>query len=129
MARDPAIGDGESLAAVAFHAGKGQQAGHLPGAADEQGHGAAVLAADMDFAPEDEHHVLGWCAFFKEDLTGSGNQLTAVMGEPETVFQSQAVQRADAVDGFRDFFGGSRTGRGSDGGGEHPGTSGLAVSG
>src|SRR5271166_3763880 len=93
---DPAVSDGEALAAVAFHPGKGQQAGHLSGTADEQGHGAAVLAADMDFAPEDEHHLLSGCAFFKEDFAFGGDELIAVAGEPETVFQREAVQRANA---------------------------------
>ena len=62
--------DGESLAAVALHARKRQHAGHLPGAADEERHGAAVLAAHMDLAFEDEHHVFGRSAFFEENVAG-----------------------------------------------------------
>ena len=70
---DPAIGDSEALAAIAFHARERQQAGHLAGAADEQGHGAAVLAAHVDLALEDEHHLLGRGAFLEENFAGAGD--------------------------------------------------------
>jgi hypothetical protein len=59
----------------------------LPSAADEEGHGAAVLAADMDLALEDKDHVGDWSAFFKEHVASVGDVLLTVAGEPEAVFQ------------------------------------------
>ena len=116
--------DGESLSAVAFHAGKGEHTGHLPGAANKQGHGSAVLAADMDFALEDEDHVQDRRAFFEEHIAGVGDKLLAVAGQPEAVFQGQAMKGDDAVEGFGDFIDRGGRGRRGDGWGEHEGTSG-----
>ena len=113
--------DGESLAAVALHAREGQQAGHLPGAADKQRHGAAVLAAHMNLAFEDEDHVLGRSAFLEENVARIGDVFLAVTREPQTIFKRKAVERADVIDGFRDFFKRRGSGGSDDGGGKHPG--------
>ncbi len=119
--------DGEALPAVGLHAREGEYAGHLSCAADEQGHGATMLAADMNLAFEDKDHVLGRGAFFKEDIAGVGDELLAVASEPEAVFKGQAMERADAFEGLGDLFGRrGQDGRG-DGGGEHPGTSGCSL--
>ena len=78
----PHIGDGKSLAAGSLHARERQQAGYLTGAADEQGHGTAVLAAHMDFAPEDKDHPLGGRALLEENVAGVGDVLLAMAGQP-----------------------------------------------
>jgi len=117
------------LPAVGLHAREGKHAGHLSGAADEQGHGSAVLAAHMNLAFEDEHHMLGRSALFVEDVAGAGDHLGAVAGEPEAVFEGQAVERADAVEGLGYLFDWGRQGGGCNGEGKHPGTSGCSSSG
>ena len=89
--QDPHRGNGESLAAVALHARKRQKAGHLSGAADEKRHRAAVLAAHMNLAFEDEHHVLGRSTLLKQNVTGAGHKLLAMAGEPEAILGRQAV--------------------------------------
>ena len=47
----------------------------MSGAADEQGHGAAVLAADMNLTLENEDHVGDGGALFKEHIAGVGDVL------------------------------------------------------
>ncbi len=116
-------GDGKSLAAGGLHARKGQQAGDLTGASDEQGHGTAMLTADVNFALEDEDHVLGGRAFLEENVAGVGCVFLAMCSEPEAILDGQSVQGPDAIEGGRDFFNGSGTGRGGNGGGKHPETS------
>ena len=124
----PDGGDRESLAAVGFHAGEGEDTGHLSCAANEQSHGAAVLAAHVDFAFEDEDHVRGLSALFEENIAGVGDELLSVVGEPEAFFQRQVVEWANAQKSVGDLV--DRGGRGwrDYGLGEHPGTSGLTDS-
>jgi hypothetical protein len=124
----PDIGDGEALASRDLHAREGKQAGHLAGAADEQGHGSAVLAADVDLPFEDEDHVFGGRVLFIEDFAGFGDHLSTMRGKPHAVFEGQSMQWADVVESGCDLFGRSGTGRRNDGGGEHPGTSGVCFS-
>jgi hypothetical protein len=63
----------------------------LAGATDEKRHGAATLTADMDFSLENEHHVFGRRAFFKENVAGVGLHLFAVAGEPKAFLIGQAM--------------------------------------
>ena len=49
----------------------------------------------------------------------------AVAREPQAVFERQAVQRADVIDGLRDLFRRRGSGGRDDGGGKHRGTSGV----
>jgi len=116
---------GKALPAVALHAREGQQAGHLPGAANKQRHGAAVLAAHMDLPFEEKHHPLRRSAFFKQHIAGVGHKLLAVPGQPQAVFQRQPVQRTNALQGSRNLFSGRGTGRRLDGRGKHPGPPGA----
>ena len=113
--------DGESLAAVALHAREGQHAGHLSGAADEERHRAAVLAAHVNLALEDEDHVLGRSAFFEQDVAGIGHVFLAVTGEPHAFLEGQAVEGADVLEGVGDFFGRCGSRRCDNGGGKHAG--------
>jgi hypothetical protein len=75
----------------------------------------------MDFAFENEDHVLGGSAFFVEDFAGADDVFLAVAGEPEAIFIGETVQRANTFEGDRDFFDGGGTSRRGDGGGKHPG--------
>jgi hypothetical protein len=85
----------------------------------------------MKFTLEDEDHAVGGSALFKEDVTGLGDYLFAVAGEPEAVFEGQALQGGNVVDRSGDFFRWSGTGRRGEGRGrgKHPGDLLGAVSG
>jgi hypothetical protein len=97
----------------------------LAGAADEQRHGTAVLAANVDFALEKKDHVLGRSTLLEENVAGVGHVFLAVASDPEAVFDGKAVQGNDSVEGGRDFFNGRGTGRRGEEGRSHPGTSGV----
>jgi len=81
--QSPDRADSVALASVALHARERQYAGHLPGAANEQRHGTAVLTPHMDLALEQQDHVLGRGAFFKESFALTGDALLAVAGQPQ----------------------------------------------
>ncbi len=93
----PDLADGVPLTAVADHPGVGQQPVHLPSAADEQRHGPAVIASHVDFALEDENHVLSRSALFKQDFARLCHHFAAVAGQPYPVLDRHSVQRANAV--------------------------------
>ncbi len=59
----PDLADGVAGAAVAFHAGVGQQAGDLAHAGDEEGDVAALRAADVHLAAQHDVHPHGGVAF------------------------------------------------------------------
>jgi hypothetical protein len=50
----------------------------------------------MEFAFEDEDHVLGESAFFVENFAGAGDILAAVAGKPEAILIGETVQGPDA---------------------------------
>ncbi len=81
----------------------------------------------MDLAFEDEHHVLGRSTLLKQNVAGVGHKFLAMAGEPEAILGRQAVQRADVVDGGRDLFERSGSGRRGNVRGKHPGTSGAQI--
>jgi hypothetical protein len=93
----------------------------LAGAADEQGHGSAVLPADVDFPVDDEDHLFGGSAFLEEDVPGIGPQFAAAAGEPEALVEREAVERADTFERGCDFFNRRGSGRRDDGGRRHQG--------
>jgi hypothetical protein len=43
------------------------------------------------FAFKDKDHAIGGLALFKEDVSGLSDNLFAVLREPETVFERQAL--------------------------------------
>jgi hypothetical protein len=45
------------------------------------------MAADMEFALEEEDHVLGGGALFKENIASFGHDFLAMPGEPEAAFE------------------------------------------
>ena len=82
----------------------------MPGAADEQRHRAALAAAHMDLPFEDQHHVLGRRAFFKQNVAGIGDEFLPVAGQPKAIFKRQAMQGTDVIEGGGDLL--RRRGRG-----------------
>uniref|UniRef100_E6QI92 Uncharacterized protein n=1 Tax=mine drainage metagenome TaxID=410659 RepID=E6QI92_9ZZZZ len=95
--------DGEALATVACHAGKRQEAGHLSCASDEERHRTGALASDVDFALEDEDHLLGGHAFFKEGVAGLDAYFLTMTCQPLALTVAEAVERDDVIDGFGDL--------------------------
>ena len=78
----PGLADGEAIAAVGLHAGVGEFAGHLSGAADEEGHGAGVAASDVDLAAEDEVEVDCGLVLAEDEVAIGSDALGAVGGDP-----------------------------------------------
>ena len=89
--------------------------------------GAAVLPAHVNLALEDENHLSAGAPSSKRTSPASAIDFLAMTGQPKSVFKGQAVQRADVIDGLRDLFGGRGTGGWGQGGGKHPGTSGVQI--
>jgi hypothetical protein len=53
-----------------------------------------VLPPYVDLALEDEHHVVGRCAFFKQNVAGIGDDFLTVAGQPQAILERQVVQGA-----------------------------------
>ena len=106
----PDRGDGYALASRGFHTGKGEQAGHLPGAADKQRHGAAVLSLDVNLSLEHENHVVGGSTFFKQNFAGVRHQLIAIARQPQAVLKRQTLKGGNAFQGFRNLLNGRGAG-------------------
>jgi hypothetical protein len=86
-----------------------------------------MLATDMDLAFENEEHVLGGGAFFKEDVAGVCDELLPMAREPEAIFKGKSMKGTDAFEGFGDFLGRGGRGESGDSWGEHPVTSGRSL--
>jgi len=109
--KSPDRADCEPLSTGGLHARERKQAGHLPGAADEELHGPTALAADVDLSFEDEDHAVGRLALFEEDVAGLRNDLFAMLRKPETIFERKTLERSDALERSRDVLSGRWTGR------------------
>jgi len=99
------------LAAGRFHAREREQAGHLPGAADEKLHGTPALAANVDLSFEDEDHAIGRLAFFEENVSRLCHDFFAMLREPEAIFEWESLERSDALERCRNVLSGRWTGR------------------
>jgi hypothetical protein len=73
----------------------------------------------MDLAFEDEDHVLGFGAFFEEDVSGLCDELLTVAGKPEPFFERKAMEGTDAFEGLGDLLWRRGMGGGLESEGEH----------
>ena len=107
----PAFADGDAVATVRLHAREGELAGHLAGAADEEGDGAGVAAADLDLTAEDELEAIAGSALKEDDGTVFADELIAVGGEPGVLLVGEAIERRDGTQGLDDLGDGCGAGR------------------
>ena len=89
---DPVGADGVSVSAVILHAGERELAGHLAGAPDEEGEGAGVAAANVDFTAEDEDHLRSGVAFAEDEGSVGTHTFDAVGGQPGVLGFSEAIE-------------------------------------
>jgi hypothetical protein len=85
-----------------------------------------VLAANMNLAFEDEDHMLGRSAFIVKHVTWIRRHFLTVTRQPQAIFKRQAMQGANAIEGFGDLFDWCRSDRRDDGEGKHRGLQGTS---
>ena len=82
-----------------------------------------MLAANVNLAIEDKHHVLGRSAFLVKHVAWICRHFLAVTRQPKAILKRQAMQGANAIEGFSDLFRRRRSDGRDDSGGKHRGTS------
>ncbi len=92
----PGGADGEAVSAVGLHAGEGKLAGHLAGAADQEGWGWRG-GGGRGSRPEDEVEAVAGVAFEEDDGAVIADGLVAVGGEPGVLLFGEAVEGSDGA--------------------------------